>query len=377
MSSISFPTGPGRPRSPSLPNGHHEDFFGSSYNASSSFQINPLSAHPPRTPRTSVTSSQAHTYTTEMYGAEETHEEKEVIVEEDIEDVIEDVHSEAKARVMNAEVWREILKTSTGRDKAFKLIQYSLRVYLLFHAAATKSSLLRKPVHLPWEREVVRRLESTISGLSLTRKCLILFNWLTPLTAILAAEKNTFSMTSLSKAKEPPKPLAHTFLHAPPPVLLDLFNGLSDDIYTFSRLGLIGKRTGERAAKISDWCWFVATIIALVELNFERSITKTNMKHVESKLYNESMSGATANSTAQVTKVVEKELEKLQKQDYWLQVQRTKLLMDLVFVSYDVFNLKPARDTVKAIAALASAFLSSAKLFNTHRNTLILKETQH
>ena len=55
-------------------------------------------------------------------------------------------------------------------------------------------------------------------------------------------------------------------------------------------------------------------------------------KTVESRLYAESMAGATAKSTPQRTKVDDRELKLLQKQAYWLQVQRTKLLMDLIFV---------------------------------------------
>ena len=53
---------------------------------------------------------------------------------------------------------------------------------------------------------------------------------------------------------------------------------------------------------------------------------------VESRAYTESMSGATAKSAPRNTKIDEQELEKLARQDYWLQIQRAKLLMDLIFV---------------------------------------------
>jgi len=46
----------------------------------------------------------------------------------------------------------------------------------------------------------------------------------------------------------PPLPFLHTFLHSLLPMLLDLLNSLSDDIATFSRLGLISKHIGEWAA---------------------------------------------------------------------------------------------------------------------------------
>ena len=44
------------------------------------------------------------------------------------------------------------------------------------------------------------------------------------------------------------------------------------------------------------------------------------------------MSGATAKSAPRNNKIDDRELKLLQKQAYWLQVQRTKLVMDLIFV---------------------------------------------
>ena len=42
--------------------------------------------------------------------------------------------------------------------------------------------------------------------------------------------------------------------------------------------------------------------------------------------------GASAKSKPKISKVDEKELGRLRKQDYWLQVRRAKLVMDLIFV---------------------------------------------
>ena len=53
---------------------------------------------------------------------------------------------------------------------------------------------------------------------------------------------------------------------------------------------------------------------------------------MESRLYAESMSGTTAKSNPSANKLDEKELGRLQRQDYWIQVTRLKLLMDLIFV---------------------------------------------
>ena len=49
-------------------------------------------------------------------------------------------------------------------------------------------------------------------------------------------------------------------------------------------------------------------------------------------MYKESMNGATAKSTPRTSKIDEKEMRRLHKQDYWLLITRTKLIMDLIFV---------------------------------------------
>lgn len=56
------------------------------------------------------------------------------------------------------------------------------------------------------------------------------------------------------------------------------------------------------------------------------------MKVVESRSYDESMTGATAKSNPTNDKLDRKELTRLQRQDYWIQVSRWKLIMDLIFV---------------------------------------------
>ena len=180
-----------------------------------------------------------------------------------------------------------------------------------------------------------------------------MFNWLTPLTSILA-EHHASPVYKPGGAKTAPssrKPLLHTFLHAPPPVLLELVQAVADDVSTCSKLGLLGKRTGQRAGRFADWCWFASTLVDLVENSVELGVINNsqragefdtftfwwdllmlNWKTVESRLYAESMSGATAKSAPRNTKIDDRELKLLQKQAYWLQVQRTKLVMDLIFV---------------------------------------------
>jgi len=122
---------------------------------------------------------------------------------------------------------------------------------------------------------------------------LLLFDWLTPLSMILAQKHVPYasldsSFLAHSLADIPPKKpaplsftgslLSHPFfqalLAAPPPVLLDLVNGLSDDISTLSKLGLMGPKTGARAARFADWCWFFGTLVGLVQNGIELSIVE-------------------------------------------------------------------------------------------------------
>jgi hypothetical protein len=160
------------------------------------------------------------------------------------------------------------------------------------------------------------------------------------------------SEQSTEKAKKVQRPFLHTVLYAPPPVLLELVNSLADDIATWSRLGLLGKKLGDRAARFSDWCWFLSTLVGLVENGVERQMISSLQSEgkvlsemsvmfprsllifmsVENRLYSESMTGATAKSKPRTSKLDDKELSRLKKQDYWSQVTRAKLLMDLIFV---------------------------------------------
>jgi len=184
---------------------------------------------------------------------EEHPNELEVGFEEEEEDSQE--KSAAKTQVRAQEILRDLLETSTGRDKTFKIIQYSMKVYLLFHLAVSRRVPVQGARKSAFEVGLLRRLESTVSGLSLTRKCLIMFNWLTPLTSILA-EHHASPVYKAGGAKTAPSPrklLLHTFLHAPPPVLLELVQAVADDVSTCSKLGFLGKRTGQRAGRFADW----------------------------------------------------------------------------------------------------------------------------
>ncbi|KAJ1310893.1 hypothetical protein OPQ81_009408 [Rhizoctonia solani] len=275
----------------------------------------------------------------------------------------------APQRVRTEEVWKEIIATSNGRDKAFKLIQYSLKLYLLFHAR-TFARLKRGSGQLE------PRLRSTVAGFSLVRKCLILFNWLGPLLQIINPASVPFSESDplASRSSGKSRPLLHRFLHASPPVLLELFNSLADDVYTLSRLGLVGKKVGSRAEKIANWLWLLSTLAGLVEVGADRSLVKNMISEHESRVYKDQMElnpKHVHNSTLAALEQDEDDLETLKSRYKWLQVSRMKLLCDLVFVSYDVFQFQKVREPVMAMSGLASAVLSSSKIYDKQYKDLV------
>lgn len=94
------------------------DYFNVSFVAGSesSFQMNPLSQHPPRTPRTS-TVSRYHEYDVNTHTPnEELIEQQAESVSDDDEKTYDETHH---VRVRREDVWHDLLKTAYGRDKSF------------------------------------------------------------------------------------------------------------------------------------------------------------------------------------------------------------------------------------------------------------------
>lgn len=376
----------------SFPSAHDDgQFYSAEFDTSASFTMNPLSNHPPRTPHASIThrpiASAANRKRESVISAATAPstyggDEKRRSVYEEPPESDESVDGDspaaqaAKSSVLVEEIWRDMFLSSNGRDKAFKLIQYSLRVILLMNRRIGILGVLKD------------RFEKTASGLSFTRfvflyeyrirtnarhrKLLLLFNWLNPLTTVLRLRLPSSPSPISPFSPKPsalPKPFLHTLLHAPPPVLLELANAFSDDLYAYSLLGLLPKRLGDRAARMSNWCWFFSTLVGLVENAVERSV----VDEVEGRMYQDEMgSGDIANLkiSSGGKKLDEKEVKRLNRKDYWLQVTRAKLICDLIFVSYDIWRIQRGKDVVKTFAGLGAAVLSSAKLFDKHRSIL-------
>lgn len=92
--------------------GDEDGPYHSGFESTHGIQMNPLSQHPPRTPRQSMVHGSGYDPSVSS--------PRRASTAPDIEEEEEHVHDHpAKARVTSEEVWREIFKTSDGRDKAF------------------------------------------------------------------------------------------------------------------------------------------------------------------------------------------------------------------------------------------------------------------
>lgn len=115
MSSITFPLGHQSSEPSSSDHDTHGFYPPPSFDGNSSFQMNPLSSHPPRTPRASLIVTHSQVYGTDIYEDAEGKREQSIDVEEEIDDEAVNVQHQ----VRKEDIWREIILTSTGRDKAF------------------------------------------------------------------------------------------------------------------------------------------------------------------------------------------------------------------------------------------------------------------
>ncbi|WWC60766.1 uncharacterized protein I303_103342 [Kwoniella dejecticola CBS 10117] len=226
---------------------------------------------------------------------------------------------------LSVDVLARIVDTSNGRDKVLKCIQYSLRTYLYLLTIVAKIRPLS-----PWFRSNAKRMKLAISGLSLTRKCLLLFNPLHPLSDLLS-----------------PDPMSARTLIGH---LIDLVSALSDDIACFSRLGFINKRVGGKADDWANRFWLLTTLMGLYKLHFKTIPKLSN-----------SPSSYSSNTTSL-------SLEKRRAELNDAKWTNRKLLADLIFVGYDVLELNFGiiEEPMKCATGLFAALISTFKLYNKH-----------
>jgi hypothetical protein len=149
-----------------------------------------------------------------------------------------------------------------------------------------------------------------ISQLSMTRKILRLGHVLHPLRSLL-------------KEQEPINQFSH---------LIGIANDISDDLICLSKLSLVPKSVGEYCGPLSDRLWFCSILLDLQELLSYYHRKKQDMTDQET---------------------------------FMVMVNVTKLLADLVFCSFDVFELtrKGYDPRIQSTAALMAALLGTYKLW--------------
>ena len=132
MSSITFPLGHQSPGSSPSDNDTHGFYPPPSFDGNSSFQMNPLSSHPPRTPRASLIAAHSHVYGTDIYESTEEKQEQSMDAEAYVDE--EEVNvNDIQRKVRKEDIWREIILTSVGRDKAFVSILMRMALLILTH----------------------------------------------------------------------------------------------------------------------------------------------------------------------------------------------------------------------------------------------------
>jgi hypothetical protein len=135
MSTISFPSDSHfQPSSHPHSANNHPSFFPSSYDPDipqSAFQVNPHSPHPPRTPKPSVHSSHPSVHHDEK--SRFSQPDTSTKIEDDTDSLSSSDLTPRKPRVPAADVWRDILTTSSGRDKALVRRSRQTRVKHAYH----------------------------------------------------------------------------------------------------------------------------------------------------------------------------------------------------------------------------------------------------
>ena len=208
MSSITFPYGAGHASSSSFisvqestASSHLSASSSDPPNDTSSFQMNPLSSHPPRTPRTSLMSNGSHVFGTDVYDTKEdaqvTHSFEIEVDESESEDG--EKAESGRARVRREDVWRELLKSANGRDKAFVRI-YSCFVLGPVLREACSGSLLADQsstslylrvsrfFHMPCSSDVAMGV--SVRPTCFTACCTVRWRWSWYLTSIAHDHRN-------------------------------------------------------------------------------------------------------------------------------------------------------------------------------------------
>ena len=204
-------------------------------------------------------------------------------------------------------IWKQILSTSDGRDKVFKIIQYLAKMQLwIFNS----SDLISKNLS---------------THCSLFRKMIRLAHVLEPIS-------ESFELSELKNNESD----LDVYLNRMN-VYVSILNDLSDDVICVGKMGILSSNWIRKATPISDRCWFFSIFI---DLYFQIQSLKQMKNQKDSK-----------------------EINKI----HLIYISVGKLISDLIFCSIDVFQMgdliNPGWQTVSGLTA---ASLGTLKLYIKH-----------
>ena len=136
---------------------------------------------------------------------------------------------------------KQILSTADGRDKLFKVVQYSLKVD-------------------NWIRNSKNRTE-LIATLSMTRKMVRLANGLDPLLEIKSQSLEKLDLNTINN-------------------IASLVSDVADDVICLGKLNLIDSKWIRFATPISDRSWFITIIIDIFNLSQTIKEDSNNLKKI-------------------------------------------------------------------------------------------------
>ncbi|KAI9483853.1 MAG: peroxisomal biogenesis factor 11-domain-containing protein [Benjaminiella poitrasii] len=204
-------------------------------------------------------------------------------------------------------VIQRFLKELDGRDKLMKIIQYFVKILLHYKLVRAK--------HWP----------ILTSHFSMTRKVIRLGTSMGLMREISPFKHSVFE----------------TMVH-----LNAVVNGISDDVFCFYKLGLVGPYLGNRSEILSAYCWF-AGILADIR---ENAISMNNLQQKAAQL-----------TLTKDDKKLDLKLNELKQKIFMTEVSIIKLLMDAVFCACDIWR-PTYSSSLQAWSGFFSGLLAGYKL---------------
>ncbi|GAA97813.1 uncharacterized protein L969DRAFT_96190 [Mixia osmundae IAM 14324] len=278
-----------------------------------------------------------------------------------------------------------LLKTSEGRERLMRAVQYSLRLYIWLvtrrrPARATKASL---------QGSRTARLLFAVSVLSTTRKVLALFEFLRPLAELRKHAESPAppltplaTTTSVRMTPDSQGPFALRLAETWLSLLLSVF----DDVECFGRLGLLARPYSDRAARLADVAWLGLSVLGLWQVQGERGETWRRGRLIRRQMIDGEVEARASMEQAAADGDLDDELRfelerfelerirrsramlrNLRDRLSWLWWERARLLGDLVFAFYEVFELQSGSEGIRALSGCLSSWIGARQVWSDAR----------